>query len=265
MTLHQLYRDSLGLLTDLYQLTMAQGYWQAGLADREAVFHLTFRHCPFGGQYAVACGLKPALEYVRDFAFTDEDVAYLATLPDNRDKPLFDPRFLDYLRQLRFRGDVHAMPEGTLAFPREPLVRVQAPLLQAQLLETPLLTLINFPTLVATKAARICGEAAGQSVLEFGLRRAQGPDGGVSASRAAYIGGCGATSNVLAGKLFGIPVKGTHAHSWVMAFDDELAAFEAYADAMPNKGIFLVDTYETRRSLLAAARSAQGRLFFDED
>jgi nicotinate phosphoribosyltransferase len=243
--LDRFYRHSLTLLTDLYQLTMAYAYWKNGLADREAVFHLTFRRNPFGGQYAVACGLSSAVDFLRQLRFTDDDLDYLATLSTADGRPLFESGFLGYLRGLEFRCDVDAIAEGTVVFAGEPLVRVCGPLLQSQIVETPLLNLINFPTLIATKAARVCRAAAGRTVLEFGLRRAQGIDGGLTASRAAYIGGCAATSNVLAGKLFGIPVKGTHAHSWVMAFDDERTAFQAYAAALPGNCIFLVDTYDS--------------------
>ena len=244
-TLPQLYRHSFGLLTDLYQLTMAYGYWKQRMADREAVFHLTFRRCPFAGQYAIACGLDYVVDLLESFGFDDDDVAYLATLRGPDDRPLFEQAFLNELRHFKFRCDVDAIPEGTVVFAHEPLLRIQGPILQCQVLETALLNIINFQTLVATKAARICQATGGDDVLEFGLRRAQGIDGGLSASRAAFIGGCGATSNVLAGKLFGIPVRGTHAHSWVMAFDDELESFQAYADAMPANCVFLVDTFDT--------------------
>ncbi|MAT72689.1 MAG: nicotinate phosphoribosyltransferase [Planctomycetaceae bacterium] len=236
---------SLALLTDLYQLTMAFGCWKLGRAEREAVFHLFFRKPPFAGGYAVAAGLGPAIEYLQDFRFDESDLAYLATLTGNDDRPLFEEGFLAYLQQLRLAVDIDAMPEGTVAFAQEPLVRVTGPMLQCQILETALLNIINFQTLIATKAARICMATGGEPVLEFGLRRAQGVDGGLTASRAAYLGGCAATSNVLAGKQYGIPVKGTHAHSWVMSFDDELAAFDGYAEAMPNNCVFLVDTYDT--------------------
>jgi nicotinate phosphoribosyltransferase len=239
------YGGSLALLTDLYQLTMACGYWKAGHSEREAVFHLTYRRPPFGGGYAIAAGIAPALAYLKRFSFTSEDVAYLATLQDNEGKPLFPDGFLAYLRDLKFTCTVDAVPEGSLVFPHEPIIRVRGPILQAQLVETPLLTLVNFQSLIATKAARIVQAAKGQTVLEFGLRRAQGIDGGIGASRAAYIGGCNATSNVLAGKLFGIPCKGTHAHSWVMFHGDELAAFREYAATMPGNCTFLVDTYDT--------------------
>src|SRR5262245_39386033 len=243
--LENVYGGSLALLTDLYQLTMAAGYWKSGVSEREAVFHLTFRRPPFGGGYAIAAGIAPAVEYLRRFRFTTDDVAYLSTLRDGEKQPLFKPAFLAYLRELRFTCTVDAIPEGALAFPHEPILRVRGPILQAQLVETPLLTLINFQTLIATKAARIVQAARGGPVVEFGLRRAQGIDGGLGASRAAYIGGCAGTSNVLAGKLLGIPVLGTHAHSWVMFHGDELAAFRAYADALPGNCTFLVDTYDT--------------------
>jgi nicotinate phosphoribosyltransferase len=224
----ELYRSSLALLTDLYQLTMAYGYWKSGAQAKEAVFHLSFRKNPFQGGFSIACGLDYVVDFASHFRFAADDIAYLAELQGNDDKALFDRDFLDYLQSMRFSCDMDAIPEGTVVFPHEPLVRVQGPLIQCQLLETPLLNLINFQTLIATKAARVCLAAKGEAVLEFGLRRAQGIDGALAATRAAYIGGCGATSNVLAGKLFGIPVRGTHAHSWVMSFDDELESFQAY-------------------------------------
>jgi len=250
----QLYGHSLALLTDLYQLTMAYGYWKLQMADHEAVFHLAFRKHPFGGGFSIACGLHETIEYLRRLRFDSADLEYLATITGNDGKPFLDRGFLDYLARLQFTCDVDAIPEGTVVFPYEPLVRVTGSLLQAQLLETPLLNLVNFPTLIATKAARICLAAQGRPVLEFGLRRAQGIDGAVTASRAAFVGGCAATSNLLAGKLFGIPVRGTHAHSWVMSFDDELHAFEAYARAMPNNCVFLVDTYDTLQGVRHATQ-----------
>ena len=240
-----MYGGSLALLTDLYQLTMACGYWKAGTADREAVFHLTYRRAPFGGGYAIAAGIAPALSYLRGLQFSPDDLAYLATLRDGRAAPLFPQGFLDYLAAFRFACTVDAAPEGSLVFPHEPILRVRGPILHAQLVETALLTMINFETLVATKASRVVQAARGAPVIEFGLRRAQGIDGGVCASRASYIGGCAATSNVLAGKLYGIPVRGTHAHSWVMFYGDELAAFRAYADALPGNCTLLVDTYDS--------------------
>ncbi len=233
------------LLTDLYQLTMAAGYWKCGKAEQEAVFHLFFRKLPFSGGYAVAAGLGDVVAWLRHFRFSTAELDYLATLPGRDGKPLFERGFLDYLATLEWRCDVDAMPEGTVVFPHEPLLRIKGPLIQAQLVETALLNMINFQTLIATKSARVCLAAQGEPVLEFGLRRAQGPDGAVMASRAAFIGGCSSTSNVLAGMTHGIPVRGTHAHSWVMAFDTELEAFETYADALPNNCVFLVDTYDT--------------------
>lgn len=240
------------LLTDLYQLTMACGYWRTGIARHEAVFHLGFRKSPFGGGYTVAGGLGTAIEQIRGLRYERDELDYLADLRGNDENALFDRAFLDTLAGWEFACDVDAVPEGTLVFPHEPLLRVQGPLWQAQLLETALLNTINFQSLVATKAARVCQSAAGEPVLEFGLRRAQGPDGATTASRAAYLGGCAATSNVLAGFLYGIPVRGTHAHSWVMAYASEIEAFDAYAGALPNNVVFLVDTYDT----LAGVRHA---------
>ncbi|WP_345236722.1 nicotinate phosphoribosyltransferase [Hymenobacter saemangeumensis] len=258
-----LYAPSLALVTDLYQLTMAYGYWQQGMQDREAVFHLYFRKMPFKGGYAVAAGLALAVDWLENLQFTDEDLAYLGSLQGRKGEPMFPAAFLDYLRQLRFSCDVEAIAEGSVVFGNEPLLRVRGPLLQAQLLETALLTIINFQTLIATKAARI-REATGPTdqVLEFGLRRAQGFDGGLGASRAAYLGGADATSNVLAGQRYGIPVRGTHAHSWVQAFGDERAAFAAYAQAFPDDSVFLVDTYDTLegvRLAISVARDMRAR------
>jgi nicotinate phosphoribosyltransferase len=243
--LEKLYGTSLMLLTDLYQLTMAYGYWRTGRAETAASFYLSYRSNPFHGGYCVACGLEPAIDYLKGLRFDDSDIGWLRGQTGNDGKQLFDEDFLGWLRGFRFTCDVDAVPEGTVVFPNEPLVRVTGPIIQAQLVETALLCILNFQTLIATKAARVCFAAQGQPVVEFGLRRAQGPDGGVSASRAAYVGGCTGTSDALAGKLFGIPARGTHAHSWVMAFDSEIEAFEAYAEALPNNCTFLVDTYDT--------------------
>jgi nicotinate phosphoribosyltransferase len=240
-----LYGQPLALLTDLYQLTMAAAAFKSGVAAREGVFHLVFRRAPFHGGYAVAAGLEPALELLGGFRFAEDDLAYLATLTTPDGDALFEPSFLEWLGKLEARLDVDAIPEGTVVFAQEPLLRVQGPIVPCMLLETPLLNLLNFQTLIATKSARICGAARGEPVIEFGLRRAQGVDGAVSASRAAYVGGAAASSNVMAGKLLGIPVRGTHAHSWVMCFDDELEAFRAYAEAMPGNVVLLVDTYDT--------------------
>lgn len=242
------------LLTDLYQLTMASGYFRSGRARDEAVFHLFFRTHPFGGSYAIAAGLEAVVDLVEGFRFAADDIDYLASLAGEDGGPEFGADFLDYLRVLRLRVDIDAVPEGNLVFAHEPILRVRGRLLEAQLLETALLNLVNFQTLIATKATRVCQAAGGQPVLEFGLRRAQGVDGGLSASRAAYIGGCAATSNVLAGKQYGIPVRGTHSHSWVMSFDSELEAFEAYADAMPDNCLLLVDTYDTLAGVANAIR-----------
>ena len=245
MSIPRLYRHSLSLLTDLYQVTMAYSYWKAGIADRQAVFCASFREQPFRGGYTVAAGLASVVEWVESLGFDEDDLRYLGSLEGNDSKPLFEAGFLEYLGELRLSCDLDAVPEGTVVFPKQPLVRVTGPILQCQLLETAILTLVNFQSLIATKAARVVRAAGNDAVIEFGLRRAQGIDGGVTASRAAYIGGCAGTSNLLAGKLFGIPVRGTLAHSWVMCFDTEPEAFEAYARAMPNNCVFLVDTYDT--------------------
>lgn len=249
-----LYRHNLTLLTDLYQLTMAHGYREAGLHNRRAVFHLFYRKNPFDGQYAVAAGLEPAVEYLRGLKFDVSDVQYLGGLRGNDGLPLFNESFLNFLQRFEFQCDIDAIPEGTVVFPHEPLLRVEGPLWQCQIIETALLNLINFSTLIATKASRIVRAADGDSVLEFGLRRAQGIDGALSGSRAAYIGGCNATSNVLAGRLYGIPVRGTHAHSWVMSFENEFESFLAYARAMPANCVFLVDTYDTAEGVKNAVK-----------
>lgn len=242
------------LLTDLYQLTMAYGYWKNQVHEREAVFHVFFRSHPFQSGFSVACGLADAIDYIHEFQLEPDELSYLASLKGNDGRPLFEADFLDYLQGLRFGCDIDAIPEGTLVFPQEPLVRVTGPIIQAQLVETALLNIVNFQTLIATKAARVCHATGGDPVLEFGLRRAQGVDGGMAASRAAFVGGCSATSNVLAGMRYGIPVKGTHAHSWVMCFDSEEQSFQAYADAMPNNCVFLVDTYNTLEGVRTAVR-----------
>jgi nicotinate phosphoribosyltransferase len=245
------------LTTDLYEVTMACGYWKAGVSDSEAAFHVTFRHNPFGGQFTVACGLATAIDFVRSFHFTGTEIAYLAAQRGNDGNALFDSGFLDYLRDLRLTCDIDAMPEGTLVFPNEPLIRVCGPIIECQLLETALLTILNFQSLITTKAARVCLAAQNDPVIEFGLRRAQGVDGGLSSARAAYIGGCAGTSNLQAGQRYGIPVSGTQAHSWIMFFDNETEAFETYAKAMPNNCVFLVDTYNSIdgvRHAIAVAR-----------
>ena len=252
-----LYGQSLALLTDLYQLSMAAAAWKSGMEDREAVFHLLFRRAPFESGFTIAAGLATALEYIRELRFTDDDLRYLRELRADSGEPMFEPAFLDHLRTLEPRVDVDAVPEGTPVFPQEPLLRICGPIVPCMLLETPLLDLINFQTLIATKAARVCLAAQGEPVIEFGLRRAQGIDGAVSAARAAYIGGCAATSDVLAGKLLGIPVRGTHAHSWVMLFDSEREAFAAYAKAMPHNVVLLVDTYDSLRGVRNAIETGR--------
>ena len=244
-SLADLYSDSLVTLTDLYQLTMAYGYWKNNMHEKNAVFHLFYRKDPFKGNYAICAGLEYVIHLLKDFHFRQDDVDYISTLLGSDGLPLFQKEFIDYLTCMKFSCTVDAIPEGTVVFANEPLIRITGPIIQAQLLETILLTIINDQTLIATKASRVSIAAGDDRVVEFGLRRAQGIDGGLAASRACYIGGCAATSNVLAGKLFGIPVVGTHAHSWVMSFDTEEEAFEAYAEAMPNNCVFLVDTYDT--------------------
>lgn len=250
--LTELYSDSLSLLTDLYQLTAAYGYWKNKIHEKNAVFHLFYRKNPFKGNYAIVAGLEYVIHFLNNFQYRAEDLAYLATLNGSDGKALFDKEFLEYLGKMKFSCTVDAIPEGTVVFANEPLLRIRGPIIQCQLLETILLNIINFQILIATKAARICIAAERDKVIEFGLRRAQGIDGGVSASRACYIGGCAATSNVLAGKLFDIPVIGTHAHSWVMSFPSEEKAFEAYAQAMPNNCVFLVDTFDTKEGVKQA-------------
>lgn len=243
--LNDLYSDSLSTLTDLYQLTMAYGYWKNNMHEKNAVFHLFYRKDPFKGNYAIAAGLEYVVHFLNNFQYRPDDLEYIATLNGPDGSPLFEKGFIDYLGAMKFSCTVDAIPEGTVVFANEPLLRIRGPIIQCQLLETALLNIINFQTLDATKASRVCAAAGEDKVVEFGLRRAQGIDGGVAASRACHIGGCAATSNVLAGKLFGIPLVGTHAHSWVMSFDSEEEAFEAYAKAMPNNCVFLVDTFDT--------------------
>ncbi len=235
------------LFTDLYELTMMQGYLCAGINKREACFDLFFRKNPFKGGYAITAGLENALEFLENIRFSKEELAYLKSLR------LFENSFLDYLANFRFTADVHAISEGTPVFPLEPILRVTGALDQCQLVESALLNIINFQSLIATKSARVCMEAGEKSVLEFGLRRAQGSSGALTASRAAYIGGCSATSNVMAGKVLGIPLGGTHAHSWVMSFENELEAFRNYAEVYPKNSVLLVDSYDTLKSGMPAA------------
>lgn len=231
---------NLTLLTDLYQLTMGYGYFREHKHEQEAVFDIFFRPNRMI-TYSVAAGIEQAAEYLENLSFEEEDIAYLRSLG------LFSEEYLAYLKQLRFTGEVYAVREGEIVFPYEPIVTVKAPMIQAQLVETALLTFVNHQTLIASKAAKICAEAEG-AVMEFGLRRAQGADAGVYGARAAIIGGCTSTSNVYAGKKFSVPVAGTMAHSWVMNFDSEEEAFRAYAKSFPENCLLLVDTYDTLRS-----------------
>ena len=240
-------REDMALLTDFYQLTMMSGYWQTDRQDTMVCFEYFFRELPAHNGFAISAGLEQLLDLVEGLHFTEQDLAYLASLGT------FDPKFMEFLRSFRPKCCLFAVPEGTVVFPQEPLLRVEAPLAEAQLLETAILNSLNYPTLVATKTARIRLAAQDDYVMEFGLRRAQGPDGGLCGSRASFVGGADATSNVLAGKLFGIPVRGTHAHSWVMSFEDELTAFRTYASLFPDNCLLLVDTYDTLTSGLPNA------------
>ena len=242
------------LLTDLYELTMLAGYFEEGMHEKPATFDLFFRTAPFEGNFAVFAGLEPALDYLSELHFSGADLAYLEGLG------IFKPPFLEFLGHFRFRGRVTAPPEGTVVFANEPLLSIEGTLAEAQFVETALLNIVNFQTLAATKASRISQAAGSGVVLEFGLRRAQGPDGGLSEARAAYIGGVRSTSNVWAGQVYGIPVKGTHAHSWVMAFPDELTAFRAYAECFPENCVLLVDTYDTLKSGIPNALIVAGEL-----
>ncbi|HBV88492.1 nicotinate phosphoribosyltransferase [Desulfosporosinus sp.] len=230
------------MLTDLYQLTMMQGYLVNGYQDKEAVFDVYFRSLPFKGGYALAAGLEQVVEYIENLSFGEEDLAYLRSLN------LFSEEFIEELSRFHFTGDIDAIPEGTPVFPYEPLIRVKGRIFETQLLETTILNLVNFETLIATKASRVVTAADGGPVMEFGLRRAQGPDAGILGARAAFIGGCQSTSNVLAGKRYGIPVSGTQAHSWIQCFPTELEAFRAYAHTFPDRCLLLVDTYNVLKS-----------------
>lgn len=233
---------NLSLLTDLYQLTMLQGYFREKQANETVIFDMFFRSNPNSGGYSICAGLEQVIEYIEGLHFTDEDINYLRTLG------LFGDDFLSYLSDFKFTGDIYAIPEGSVIFPKEPIMKIVASIMEAQLIETALLNIINHQSLIATKASRVVFAANGDTVLEFGLRRAQGPDAGIYGARAAMIAGCFATSNVLAGQMFDVPVRGTHAHSWVMSFSDELTAFRKYANLYPNACILLVDTYDTLRS-----------------
>lgn len=232
---------NLTLMTDLYELTMMQGYFRAG-NHKMVVFDVFYRTNPSGSAYAVMAGLEQVIEYIKELSFSEDDIAYL------KGTGIFEDDFLEYLEQFKFSGNIYAIPEGSVIFPREPLMKIVAPVMEAQLIETAVLNIINHQCLIATKASRVVYAAKGDGVMEFGLRRAQGPDAGIYGARAAMIGGCAGTSNVLAGKLFHVPVKGTHAHSWIMSFPDEYTAFKTYASNYPDACILLVDTYDTLKS-----------------
>ena len=248
--------ESSALLTDLYQLTQAQAYFYNQEVELEGSFYLHFRNNPFQGGYTIACGMAQVVDFIRDFQFSASDIDWLAKLSTTAGHPLFQADFLEWLRQLRLTVDIDAAPEGSVVFPQEPILRVTGPLLQGQLLETALLNQVGFQSLIATKAARICQVAKGP-VAEFGLRRAQGPAGGIYASRAAFIGGCSSTSDVIAGQLFDLPVSGTHAHSWVMSHPDELTAFREFAASQPEDCVLLVDTYDVLNGVRQAIEVGQ--------
>lgn len=235
------------MLTDLYQLTMMNGYFEAGIQDDTLVFDAFFRKNPNNGGYTIICGIEQVVDYIENLRFTAQDIDYLKSLD------LFDNAFLEYLRELRFTGEIYSVNEGTILFPNEPILRVKAKAVEAQLIETAMLNMINFQSLIATKASRVCFAAGSDPVMEFGLRRAQGPDAGLYGARAAVIGGCVGTSNVMAGQLFNVPILGTHAHSWVQKFPTELEAFRAYAKTYPDKTMLLIDTYNTLESGLPNA------------
>ena len=233
--------QNLTLLTDLYELTMMQGYLKNPVQET-VIFDVFYRNNPCGNGFAIAAGLDQMIDYIKNLRFEKDDLDYLKSLG------IFDDEFLAYLEDFHFSGDIYAIPEGTVVFPREPLVKVIAPIMEAQLIETAILNIINHQSLIATKAARVVNAARGDGIMEFGLRRAQGPDAGTYGARAAVIGGCIGTSNVLTGKLFDVPVLGTHAHSWIMSFPDEYTAFKTYAELYPNACTLLVDTYDTLKS-----------------
>ncbi len=229
---------NLTMMTDLYQLTMMNGYYLQGKANETSVFDVFFRQKDTMN-YAVFAGLDQAIDYIKNLHFSKDDIEYLKSLNT------FDGGFLEYLKDFRFTGDLYSVCEGDIVYPQEPIITVKAPLIQAQLIETALLNIVSHQTLIATKSARIVQAARGKSVVEFGLRRAQGPDAGIYGARASIIGGCNGTSNVLTGQMFNIPVKGTHSHSWVMSFDSEIDAFRAFAKVYPDSCLLLVDTYDS--------------------
>ncbi len=234
-------KRNLTLLTDLYELTMMQGYFKNN-TNPTVVFDAFYRTNPFGSSYAIAAGLEQVIDYIKELHFSAEDIEYL------RGTKIFDEDFLAYLADFKFTGDIYAIPEGSVVFPREPLLKIVAPIMEAQLIETAILNIVNHQSLIATKASRVVYAAQGDGIMEFGLRRAQGPDAGIYGARAAMIGGCIGTSCVLTGQMFDVPIKGTHAHSWIMSFPDEYTAFKKYSELYPNACILLVDTYDTLKS-----------------
>ena len=235
-------KQNLTLMTDLYELTMMQGYFRNKDRNETVIFDAFYRNNPMDSGYSICAGLEQVIDYINNLHFEDDDIAYLRSLG------IFGEDFLEYLRDFHFSGDIYAIPEGSIMFPREPMIKVIAPIMEAQLVETAILNIINHQSLIATKTSRVCFAARGDGIMEFGLRRAQGPDAGTLGARAAMIGGCVGTSNVLAGQLFDVPVKGTHAHSWIMSFPDEYTAFKTYANMYPSACILLVDTYDTLKS-----------------
>ena len=233
---------NLTMLCDFYELTMSNGYFEKGYRDRITYFDLFFRRCPDGGGFAIAAGLEQIIEYIQDLHFSQEDIAYL------RERNLFSEEFLEYLAGFKFTGDIWAVPEGTPVFPKEPIITVRAPAIEAQLIETFLLLSVNHQSLIATKANRVVRAAQGRKVMEFGSRRAQGADAAIMGARAAYIGGCHGTACTISDQLFGVRAGGTMAHAWVQMFDTEYEAFKAYCEMYPNNATLLVDTYNTLKS-----------------
>ena len=254
---HLPFSSALPLLTDFYQVTMSYGYWKTRRMEMPAVFSLFFRSNPFKGGYSIAAGLETAIQFLEGFRFSEDELSFLSQMKASDGSVLFEKGFIDFLRSSPFQCEIEAVPEGSVVFPLEPLVKVKGPIWQCQWIETALLNIINFQTLIATKAARITQAAKDGDLLEFGLRRAQGFDGAISASRAAFIGGASSTSNLLASRLFGIPARGTHAHSWVMSFDSEQEAFDKYAEALPDRGVLLVDTYDTINGVKCAIETGK--------
>ncbi len=238
---------NLTLLTDLYQLTMMNGYFKENAHEEVMVFDVFFRNNPSRGGYTLICGIDEVIDYIEGLHFEEEDITYLKNLN------IFDEGFLEYLRHFRFTGEIYAVHQGSVMFPGEPILRVKAKAIEAQFIETAILCIINFQSLIATKASRICQVAKDDVVMEFGLRRAQGPDAGIYGAKAAIVGGAQGTSNVLTGKMFDVPVMGTHAHSWIQKFDSEIEAFRSYANTYPTKTILLIDTYDTLESGLPNA------------